>query len=52
MSKAKTKKATGFVYALPNSVMVINGKEYRIGDSVDDWTPEQLEKHKHKVKPA
>lgn len=52
MATKKKAKAKSYVYALPDSVITVNGKEYRLGDSVDDWTDEQRERHRFKIKEA
>jgi hypothetical protein len=39
-----------WVYALASSSLTLGGKTYRLGDSVDDWTPEQRQKHRFKIR--
>lgn len=49
MTKKKTE--TKFEYAKPDSVLTLDGKEYRLGDPCDGWTPEQVSKYSHSILP-
>jgi hypothetical protein len=44
----------GWVYGIASSELRFSadGPVYRLGDSVDDWTPEQRDKHKARIKPG
>lgn len=54
MAKKKTeeKAPQRWVYALPDSTLTIDGKTYKLGDSVDEWSEDQKKKHRFKIAPV
>ena len=52
MAPRKKTTKTGLVFWRPSCTIVINGKTYEHGDSVDDWPAEALERHADKLRKA